>query len=115
MAHLNGTWGFKFDPGISGYEQHWQTKTLFDQKIVVPFAWKARLVALVQGFHAGGLVSPDLYRPRSMEGPACAFHIGACDFFARVFINGSCVGEHTGGYSDFAFDITRLYDGERIP
>src|SRR5690606_27089542 len=40
-------------------------------------------------------------------------HFNACDWKTRVWINGIFVGDHEGGYSHFAFDITdALKDGE---
>jgi beta-galactosidase/beta-glucuronidase len=33
-------------------------------------------------------------------------HIGACDYATTVSVNGMKIGEHTGSYSSFAFDIT---------
>ena len=36
---------------------------------------------------------------------------GAVDWHATVWINGICVGEHTGGYTPFNFDITHLVPG----
>lgn len=49
---------------------------------------------------------------REFEWPAARrdrryfLHIGACDYEARVFINGSPVGEHRGGYASFSFDVS---------
>lgn len=37
---------------------------------------------------------------------------GAVDFEAKVYINGSFVGGHRGGYTPFSFDITALIDRE---
>lgn len=33
-------------------------------------------------------------------------HFGAVDQYARVFLNGQAVGEHTGGYLPFTLDVT---------
>ncbi len=33
-------------------------------------------------------------------------HIGACDYETTVFVNATRIGNHIGGYSSFAFDIT---------
>lgn len=105
--NLNGEWDFKFDPGVSGYERNWQAGTSFDRKIVVPFCMESAL---------GGIEHKDFmpavwYRrafsiPESWKGRRVLFHVGACDFFTRVFINGSFAGDHSGGYTPFSLDIT---------
>ncbi len=35
-------------------------------------------------------------------------HIGACDQFAEVFLNGEFLGKHEGGYINFSFDVTKF-------
>ena len=67
------------------------------------------------GSPASGVDFPDrghfVYR-RSFELPEFSsekrylLHIGACDYHSAVLVNGKRVGEHTGGYASFAFDIT---------
>jgi len=34
-------------------------------------------------------------------------HVGACDYRARVFVNGIALGEHRGGYSSFSLDMSK--------
>ena len=33
-------------------------------------------------------------------------HCGAVDYHCHAYVNGHCVGEHVGGYTHFAFDVT---------
>jgi len=44
--------------------------------------------------------------PTDMEGKRVIIHFGAADQIATVEINGLEVGDHTGGYLPFEFDIT---------
>jgi|GEM_PF-746797 len=40
------------------------------------------------------------------EGERILLHFGAVDWRCRVKVNGKFIGEHTGGYDPFSFDIT---------
>lgn len=39
-------------------------------------------------------------------------HFGAVDQVAEIFLNGTCLGKHEGGYLPFSFDITSLLQQE---
>ena len=42
-------------------------------------------------------------------------HFGAVDQICKVFVNGSCAGEHSGGYLPFSVDITEfLKNGDNL-
>ena len=42
-------------------------------------------------------------------------HFGACDQYARVYLNGRLLGEHAGGYLPFTFDISEyITAGENL-
>lgn len=42
-------------------------------------------------------------------------HFGAVDQYAKVFLNGQAVGEHTGGYLPFTLDVTMaMTEGENV-
>lgn len=87
----------------------------FNQEIVVPFPWQSRLSGLAAVDYAGvawyqrSLTVPlewadgDAAVVRWRLRPALCF--GAVDWNAKVWINGRFVGEHTGGYTPFAFDL----------
>jgi beta-galactosidase/beta-glucuronidase len=106
--NLNGTWDFKFDPGASGFEQNWQTVTTYDKKIVVPFCMESKL----SGIEYKDFMPAVWYRrtfqiPDKWISRRVLLHIGACDFFTRVYVNGKLAGQHSGGYISFSFDITK--------
>jgi hypothetical protein len=44
--------------------------------------------------------------PAAWKGKRVLLHFGAVDWEAHVYVNGTEVGTHTGGYDPFTFDIT---------
>jgi beta-galactosidase/beta-glucuronidase len=103
---LNGPWDFAFDPdGIwrQGGEVDWS------EQIKVPFAPEAP----ASGIGHTGFFRACWYRkrwelPERMAGERWVLHFGAVDWNAAVWINGTCVGEHEGGYTPFSFDVTNF-------
>ena len=106
---LNGPWDFAFDPdGIwrQGGEVDW------GEQINVPFAPEAP----ASGIGHTGFFRACWYRkrwelPERMAGERWVLHFGAVDWSAAVWINGTCVGEHEGGYTPFSFDVTDFIVG----
>ena len=87
----------------------------FDGKILVPFSIESS---------ASGVCRPLKPEERlwyrrfftlgeEFKGKRTMLHFGAVDWQCTVWINSVKVGEHTGGYNPFSFDITdALTDGE---
>ena len=50
--------------------------------------------------------------PRDFSKGRILLHFGAVDQVAAVYLNGDCVGSHTGGYKAFSLDITDLLQAE---
>lgn len=99
---LDGKW--KFSSGyVSGATE-----------IEVPFAPESEL----SGIGHKGFIPECEYRKKFVtekpsESDRLFLHFGAVNYEARVFVNGGYVGEHRGGYTPFAFDITSFVtDGE---
>ena len=44
--------------------------------------------------------------PAAWKGKRVLLHFGAVDWEAHVYVNGTEVGTHKGGYDPFTFDIT---------
>lgn len=95
---LNGEWDFKTDE-LSG-------------KINVPYCPESALSGVG---YTDFIKRIDYERtftvPSGWCGKRVLLHVEACDFFARVYVNGTLAGEHRGGYTPFALDITDLLSG----
>lgn len=102
---LNGSW--EFEP--------LESETVpdeFSRTITVPFAPESALSGI------GEVFDEKLYRyykkeftlPQGFKKDRVILHFGAVDSICEVFVNGSSVGTHIGGYDAFSFDITELLE-----
>jgi Glycosyl hydrolases family 2, sugar binding domain/Glycosyl hydrolases family 2, TIM barrel domain/Glycosyl hydrolases family 2 len=103
--NLNGLWGYTVTaPG----------KPEGRGQILVPFPFESALSGVAKPLDPAATLT---YRrsftlPRDWSGQNVLLHFGAVDWKAKVSVNGQQVGEHTGGYDPFFFDITKaLRDG----
>ncbi|MBQ1506641.1 MAG: glycoside hydrolase family 2, partial [Erysipelotrichales bacterium] len=85
----------------------------YDGTIEVPYCPESKLSGLMRQ------IMPDekLYYHRMIqipehEGKRVILHFGAVDWKCAVFINGTLVREHTGGYLPFSADITEYVSDE---
>ncbi len=108
-VNLNGLWDYSICPKEEEQPPQW------DGKILVPFAVESALSGVMKA------VRPDqrLWYRRAFPSPAMTesdrllLHFGAVDWQCVVWLNGQRVGEHSGGYDPFTFDITdALQSGE---
>jgi beta-galactosidase/beta-glucuronidase len=100
--NLNGRWEYAF--GTQERPEAW------DGEIVVPFSPEAPLSGV------GRQLQPDewlWYRRTGIPtdqltgaGGRVLLHFGAVDQSCTVWVNGTEVGSHTGGYLPFTFDVT---------
>lgn len=128
--NLNGTWHFAFDQGNVGEQARWygradrslttdagQGSDPFTREIVVPFPWESRLSGIEDaaylgaGWYRRAVRAPDDWASPDGRGdspwrlhPFLCF--GAVDWHARVWVDGRFVGEHAGGYTPFALDLS---------
>lgn len=101
-TNLNGLWEYAIVHRDAGRPESW------DGKILVPFAVESALSGVRKP------VSPDQrlwYRrtfpaPKLSDGQRLLLHFGAVDWQAVVWLNGTRLGEHSGGYDPFTFDAT---------
>ncbi|MFE7441966.1 LamG-like jellyroll fold domain-containing protein [Streptomyces chartreusis] len=110
--NLNGPWQFS---GAKAGEQPVFGKDL-DEKIVVPYPVESQLSGLER--HEDHMfyrrlvnVPKDWNVGKDGKGNRLKLNFGAVDYQARVFVNGTKVAEHTGGYDAFSADITEALKG----
>lgn len=111
---LNGVWDFEIDNEQSGIAEGYPSRESLDMKINVPFCPESKLSGIAHtDFMMGVWYKRDFEIPTEWAEKRVLIHFEACDYHARVYVNGKFVGEHKGGYTPFAFDITdKLVDGK---
>ena len=100
--NLNGLWNYAILPAGK------QTPASFDGQILVPFAVESSLSGVQKNVGRDN----ELWYERTFTVPSkwnnnrVLLHFGAVDWKADVWVNNVKVGQHTGGYTPFSFDIT---------
>ena len=104
--NLNGTW--EYQPGAVD-DATPVGKTLSGQ-ICVPFPVESALSGVME--HHDRLWYRRVFTvPAGWAGKHVLLNFGAVDFESEVFINGSSVGTHKGGYLPFTYDVTASLKG----
>ena len=100
-ANLNGLWEYAVQ------DKDAKEPGTFTGHILVPFPIESSLSGVKKP------VTPEqrLWYRRSFRTPKSKnghvlLHFGAVDWRTEVFVNGTSVGQHEGGYDPFTFDIT---------
>lgn len=107
--NLNGEWDFQLFPaGTESEEAAFSKERItYTEHITVPFTWTCPLSGVEKdvagigwyrryvNFHAKGRVF------------IC---FGAVDYLCDVYVNGTYIGRHQGGYSYFEFDVTDVWE-----
>ncbi len=106
--NLNGMWNFAIDFGQSGEAKGWPSDPSdFDRAIRVPFCPESELSGIQ---YTDFMPSVWYHRPFDIPdewaGKRVLLHFGAVDYHCKAWVNARLVGQHDGGSSSFAFDIT---------
>ncbi len=101
--NLNGLW----DYAVGAREG--DRPADFEGKILVPFPIESALSGVMKQV---GPANRLWYRrtwelPGDWAGERILLHFGAVDWEATVWVNGTRVGSHRGGYDPFTFDVTK--------
>ena len=107
--NLNGLWDYAITKKDAPLPK------TFDGKILVPFAIESSLSGVGKTIKADQSLwyERKFQIPEDWKGKNVLLNFGAVDWKAEIFVNGNKIGEHTGGYTPFSFNITKnLKDGE---
>ncbi|MCW3058495.1 MAG: glycoside hydrolase family 2 sugar binding [Capsulimonas sp.] len=103
--NLNGEWEFEIDPGDSGADRGMRSRELTG-RITVPFCPESQL----SGVEHTDFMHAVWYRrvveiPSEWAGKRVLLHFQAVDYDATVWVNGTEVGRHRGGFSPIICDL----------
>ena len=101
--NLNGLWEYAITPAEAEPEK-------MDGNILVPFAVESALsgVGRAVGENEALWYEREFTVPEEWAGQRVQLNFGAVDWKAEVYVDGAFVGEHTGGYAPFSFDVTDM-------
>ena len=99
--NLNGLWQYSIRQTDVVPSQH-------DGYILVPFPVESSLSGVMKTFTKDDIIFYErtIEIPSNWKGKHVLLNFGAVDWKCEVFINNNKVGEHSGGYTYFYFDIT---------
>ncbi len=100
--NLNGLWEYAITQ--TGADK----PSVYDGQILVPFAIESSLSGVQKslGKEKELWYSRKFSLPSGWKGKNILLHFGAVDWKTDVWVNGVKIGEHTGGFTPFCFDIT---------
>jgi len=87
------------------------------EKVTIPHTWNAVDGHDGSPFDRGAYWYVTSFVPAKQPLPGGRYYIevGAASLYAEIWVNGVCVGKHTGGYSAFRADVTdACIDGENV-
>ncbi|MDR0972633.1 MAG: beta-glucuronidase [Prevotellaceae bacterium] len=134
VTSLNGSWNYIIDPFDMGYydyrlnenpngffknqkaknsqhlvEYNFDTSPL----MVLPSDWNTKNPQLF--FYEGSIWFKKDFVHTKQPGRRTYIYFGAANYDTKVYVNGTKVGEHTGGFTPFEFDVTNvLKDGNNF-
>ncbi len=107
-TEVRSGWRLQIDSQDIGEREHW-FDSAFDRsgwrKVEVPRAWDVLDQAL-RDYEGIGWYNVELDGSWARPGKIQHVRFGRVMYQARVWLNGELLGEHTGGYLPFAFDVT---------
>jgi beta-glucuronidase len=105
---LNGLWRFALDPDGAGRDQRWWNGPLpGDREVPVPASYNDLFPEAFVHDHVGDAWYQTMVRvPARWDGERIVLRFDSATHRGVVWVNGTQVAEHEGGYTPFEADIT---------
>ncbi|MCF6401331.1 glycoside hydrolase family 2 [Chitinophaga filiformis] len=98
---LNGVWDYSITSRDTPHPINYQGK------ILVPYPLESALSGVKKALKPTEILwYRRTFNIDALQQGRSLLHFGAVDWEATVYINGRKVGKHTGGYTEFTFDVT---------
>jgi hypothetical protein len=112
---LEGTWEIIFDPKNEGRDAKWHLDEVFSshpavRRIPVPSCWELT----EKDYEGVAYYRRGFQVPVDWKGKVVRLHFDAVNFLCEVWLNGTAVGFHEGGFTPFEFRVDDLlkFDAE---
>lgn len=99
---LNGLWNYAITPADT------PAPKVYDGEILVPYPVESALSGVQRALEPTQRLwyARRFTRPGEWTGGRVLLHFGAVDWETEVWLNGTQIGTHRGGYDPFTFDVT---------
>lgn len=105
---LCGEWFFEYDDKDKGIKEKWMLEPNFSKKIKVPFCRESSASGIGNNSYPNVLwYAKDFEFSKDIKDKKMLLHLGAVDYYTKVWLNGNYLGEHTGGYAPFYFEVEK--------
>lgn len=103
--NLNGTWAFSFDDEDVGKTNKWYLSHVHETQIMVPFVYQCKASGINDSsYHPIQWYERKFSHAKTNQRTFLCF--GAVDYRSDIWVNGTYLGHHEGGYTPFCFDIS---------
>ncbi|MFM7024328.1 MAG: glycoside hydrolase family 2 protein [Flavobacteriales bacterium] len=111
----NGFYNYRYEESPTGYFKNEKPKTPSDlieynfdasDELYVPSDWNSQMQELK--WYEGTIWYKRSFDYKKTPGKRVFVYLGAVNYKAHVYLNGKKLGEHTGGFTPFNFEVTDL-------
>lgn len=108
LIDYSGVWEFNVDPSAEGEQREWFKNFTGCFDIAVPGSWNEQLQEEgLLNYTGSAWYKKEFFLP-DLNGEKYWLWIGSADYYAKIWLNGNFVCEHTGGFLPINLEITNF-------